>query len=157
MKVRHVKFVASGTVALQIVIKALEMQGEVIIRAFSHVATANSLLWGNLRPVFVDIREETFCIDPFKIEAAITDRTCAILATHVYGHPCEITEIEKIAEKHKLKVIYDEAHAFGVQVCNQSVFNYGDVTAVSFHATKLYRTVEGGAIITNDDRIANKC
>ncbi len=155
--VRYVKFVSSGTVALQIAIKSLEMEGEVITTAFSHVSTANSLLWGNLDPVFADILEDSFCIDPSKIEAAITNRTCAILATHVYGHPCEIKEIEKIATKYNLRVIYDGAHAFGVQVYNQSIFNYGNVTTVSFHATKLYHTIEGGAVITNDEKIANKC
>ncbi len=155
--VGYVKFVSSGTVALQIAIKSLELEGEVITTAFSHVSTANSLLWGNQRPVFTDIEEKSFCIDPYKIEAAITNSTCAILATHVYGHPCEIRKIEKIAEKYNLKVIYDGAHAFGVQVYNQSILNYGDITAVSFHATKLYHTIEGGAIITNDEKIANKC
>jgi dTDP-4-amino-4,6-dideoxygalactose transaminase len=133
------------------------LAGEVITTAFSHVSTANCLLWGNLQPIFVDIEPNTFCIDPSKIEEAITERTSGILATHVYGFPCQVRQIEKIAEKYNLKVIYDGAHAFGVGVNNQSIFNYGNVSAVSFHATKLYHTVEGGAVITNDETIANKC
>ena len=155
--VKHVQVVTSGTIALQIAVNAMELNGEVITTAFSHVSTTNSVLTGNLRPVFVDIEDKSYCIDPSKIEEAITEKTSAILATHVYGHPCDVEKIQSIADKYKLKVIYDGAHAFGVKVRDQSVFNYGDITAVSFHATKLYHTVEGGAIITKDKKTAQKC
>lgn len=155
--VNYVQVVASGTVALQIAIKSLELQGEVITTAFSYVSTVNALLWGNCQPIFVDIEEKTFCIDPAKIEASITNKTSAILATHVYGYPCEVRKIQSIADRYNLKVIYDGAHAFGVKLYDQSILNYGDVSAVSFHATKLYHTIEGGAIFTNDEQIAKKC
>ena len=155
--VKHVQVVTSGTIALQIAVNAMELDGEVITTAFSHVSTTNSILTGNLQPVFVDIEDNSYCIDPSKIEEAITSRTSAILATHVYGHPCDVEKIQSIAEKYKLKVIYDGAHAFGVKVRNQSIFNYGDITTASFHATKLYHSVEGGAIMTKDELIAQKC
>ena len=157
LEVKHVQVVTSGTVALQIAISALGLQGEIITTAFSHVSTTNSALLGNLKPVFIDIEEKSFCIDPGKIEEAVTSRTSAILATHVYGHPCDVKKIQAIADKYKLKVIYDGAHAFGVKAYNQSIFNYGDITTTSFHATKLYHTIEGGAIMTKDEKTAQKC
>ena len=153
--VKNVLFVSNGTIALQIAIKALELKGEIITTPFSYVATTTAILWENCQPVFVDIEPETFCIDPGKIEAAITDKTSAILATHVYGYPCQVEKIERLAEKYNLKVIYDGAHAFGVEINGTSVLNYGDVSTLSFHATKLFHTIEGGAIITNNDELAN--
>ncbi|MEO6000210.1 MAG: DegT/DnrJ/EryC1/StrS family aminotransferase [Chitinophagaceae bacterium] len=155
--VAHVLLVSSGTAALQIALRSLQLKGEIITTAFSHVVTANAVLWSNCKPVFADIEKKYFCIDPDKIEAAITRDTCAILATHVYGFPCQVKKIQAIADRYHLKVIYDGAHAFGVKVNGQSVLSSGDVTAVSFHATKVYHTIEGGAIITNNQQIAETC
>lgn len=155
--VKHVCFVSSGTMGLDIAIRAAEVTGEVITSAFSYVATINAILATGGKPVLVDIDQTTLCIDPAKIEAAITDKTTAILATHVYGGACEVNKLEKIAKAHHLKIIYDGAHAFDVKIDRRSIFNYGNATAVSFHGTKLFHTVEGGAIITNDDELAAKC
>jgi dTDP-4-amino-4,6-dideoxygalactose transaminase len=154
--VKHLLFLSNGTVALQLAIKALNLQGEILTTPFSYVATTTAILWENCKPVFVDIEPETYCIDPTKIEAAITDKTSAILATHVYGYPCQVEKIEAIAQKYNLKVIYDGAHAFGVKVNGNSVFNYGDVSTLSFHATKLFHTIEGGAVITDNDEVARQ-
>lgn len=152
----RVQFMSNGTIALQVAIKALQLTGEIITTPFSYVATTTAILWEGCEPVFVDIEERTFCIDATKIEAAITPRTSAILATHVYGYPCDVLAIEKIAKRHKLKVIYDGAHAFGVTVHGRSLLAYGDITTCSFHATKLFHTSEGGAIITQDEELASK-
>ena len=149
-------FVSNGTIAIQLAIKALDVQGEVITTPFSYVATTTSILWENCTPVFCDIDKSTFCIDASKIESLVTDKTTAILATHVYGIPCDIDAIEAIAKKHNLKVIYDAAHAFGVTYKNESILNYGDVSTCSFHATKLFHTVEGGSITTKDPHIFEK-
>ena len=154
--VKHFFFVNNGTIALQIAIKALNVTGEVITTPFSYVATTSSIVWENATPVFADIDPITFTIDPSRIEAAITPATTAILATHVFGIPCNVEAIEKIAQKHKLKVIYDAAHAFGVKYKGKSILNYGNVSTLSFHATKLFHTVEGGAIITDDDDLAHR-
>ncbi|GAB2459641.1 aminotransferase DegT [Hymenobacter qilianensis] len=154
--VKHLFFVANGTIALQIAIKALELKGEVITTPFSYVATTSSIVWEGCKPTFVDIQQDTLCLDPQLVEQAITPRTSAILATHVYGNPCDVEAIEAIAQKHQLKVIYDAAHAFGVQYKGQSLLNFGDVSTLSFHATKLFHTGEGGAIITDDDELAHK-
>lgn len=154
--VKHLIFCSNGTIALQIAIKAMGLKKEIITTPFSYVATVNSILWENCTPVFVDIDPQTFCIDASKIEAAITENTEAILAVHVYGIPCDVNAIQSIANKHKLKVIYDGAHAFGVKLNGTSIFNYGDVSTCSFHATKLFHTVEGGAIMTNDDELAER-
>jgi dTDP-4-amino-4,6-dideoxygalactose transaminase len=154
--VKHLFFINNGTVALQLGIKALEWKGEVITTPFSYVATTSSLVWENVRPVFVDIHPEDFTIDASKIEAAITEHTTGILATHVYGIPCQVETIQKIADKHNLQVIYDAAHAFGVNYKKTSVLNYGDISTLSFHATKLFHTVEGGAVVTNDDTLAHR-
>lgn len=156
MKLNNMLFVSNGTIAIQLAIKALNITGEVITTPFSYVATTNSILWENCYPVFADISEKTFCLDPDKVEALITSKTTAILATHVYGIPCEVDRIEKIAQKHNLKVIYDAAHAFGVEVNNKSIFNYGDVSTCSFHATKLFHTIEGGSITTKDSELLKK-
>lgn len=150
LKLNNLLFVSNGTIAIQLAIKALNITGEVITTPFSYVATTNSLLWENCTPVFADISDKTFCINPDKIEALITPKTTAILATHVYGIPCDVEKIEQIAAKHNLKVIYDAAHAFGVEVNGKAIFNYGDVSTCSFHATKLFHTIEGGSITTKD-------
>lgn len=154
--VKHLLFVTNGTVALQMAIKALGLKGEIITTPFSFVATTSSIVWEGCTPVFVDIDSETLNIDHTKIEAAITEKTSAILATHVYGNPCAVIEIEKIAKKHNLKVIYDGAHAFGVQVNGKSIFEYGDISTCSLHATKLYHSIEGGLIITKNPELLKK-
>lgn len=153
LKVKHLLYVTNGTVALQMAIKALRLNGEIITTPFSFVATTSSIVWEACTPVFVDIDTQSLNIDPTKIEAAITDKTSAILATHVYGNPCDVVAIEKIAKKHHLKVIYDGAHAFGVEINGKSIFEYGDITTCSLHATKLYHSVEGGLLISTDPEI----
>jgi len=150
LKVKHLLFLTNGTVAIQMAIKALHLQGEIITTPFSFVATTSCIVWENCKPVFVDIDEDSLNIDAEKIEAAITDKTSAILATHVYGNPCDVEKIQRIAEKYNLKVIYDAAHAFGVEVGGKSIFEYGDISTCSLHATKLYHSIEGGLIITKD-------
>jgi dTDP-4-amino-4,6-dideoxygalactose transaminase/glycosyltransferase involved in cell wall biosynthesis len=154
LNVKHAFFVSNGTLALQLSIKALGLKGEIITTPFTFAATTTAILWEKCKPVFVDINPETFTIDADKIEQAITKKTKAILAVHVYGYPCDVEKIEKIAKKHNLKVIYDAAHAFGVRINGKSIFEYGNISALSFHATKLFHTVEGGLITTNDDQLA---
>lgn len=154
--VKHLLYVNNGTIALQIAIKALAPKGEIITTPFSYVATTNTILWEGCKPVFADIKSTDYNIDPKKIRSLINKDTVAILATHVYGNPCDVDEIESIAKEHKLKVIYDGAHAFGAIYKNRSVLDYGDVATCSFHATKLFHTVEGGAVITNDDALFEK-
>ncbi len=149
LRLNHLLYVNNGTIAIQIAIKALGLKGEVITTPFSYVATTSSLVWENCKPVFVDIDPKTLNIDPDKIEAAITKKTSAILATHVFGIPCQVERIEQIAKTHNLKVIYDAAHAFGTWYRGKSLFEYGDVSTTSFHATKLFHTVEGGAVVSN--------
>lgn len=156
LNLKHLLYVTNGTIAIQLAIKALGLNGEIITTPFSYVATTSSIVWEGCKPVFVDIDPETLNIDPAQIEAAITDRTCAILATHVYGNPCNIEAIDEIAGRHNLKVIYDAAHCFGTKYRNASVFNYGDISTTSFHATKLYHTIEGGAIFTRDPELLKK-
>lgn len=152
----YFSFLANGTLALQIAIKALDLKGEIITTPFSYVATTSSIVWENCTPVFVDIEPDTLTLDPSKIEAAITEQTSAILATHVYGIPCDVLEIERIAKKHSLKVIYDAAHCFAVTYQGKSITAYGDISALSFHATKLFHTVEGGGLISHDAKTATK-
>jgi len=149
----HILIMTNGTLPLQIAVKLLGKQGEIITTPFSYVATTSSILWENCKPVFVDIHPDYLTIDETKIEAAITEQTAAILATHVFGNPCNIEMIEKIAQKHDLKVIYDAAHCFGVKYKNQSIFNFGDISTCSFHATKLFHTGEGGAIFVQDEKL----
>src|SRR5690554_27352 len=156
LEVKHLLFVTNGTVALQMAIKALDLKGEIITTPFSFVATTSSIVWEGCEPVFVDIDSHTLNIDPKKIEDAITEETSAILATHVYGNPCDVIAIEKIAKKHNLKVIYDGAHAFGVEINGKSVFEYGDISTCSLHATKLYHSTEGGFIVTKDANLHRK-
>ena len=148
--VDHLLFLSNGTIALQIAIKALELQGEIITTPFSYVATTSSIVWEGSKPVFADIDPRTLCIDPTKIEERINERTVGIMATHVYGIPCDVIAIEQIAKKHNLKVIYDAAHAFGVKYQGKSIFDFGDISTTSFHATKLFHTIEGGAVTTKD-------
>lgn len=156
LKLDHLLFLNNGTIAIQIAIKALNLSGEVITTPFSYVATTSSLVWEGCTPVFVDIDPNTLNIDPTRIEAAITDKTTGILATHVYGNPCDIDAIAEIAKKHNLKVIYDAAHCFGTLYKGKSVFQYGDVSTTSFHATKVFHTIEGGAVFTSSPEILRK-
>jgi dTDP-4-amino-4,6-dideoxygalactose transaminase len=148
--VPHIALFTNSTIALITALKALDIQGEVITTPYSFVATAHALLWNGVKPVFVDIDPVTLNLDPTKIEAAITPRTTAIMPVHVYGHPCDVDAIEAIAKRYNLKVIYDAAHAFGVQCHCGSVLNHGDFSVLSFHATKVFNTFEGGAIICQD-------
>ncbi|HQW40413.1 MAG TPA: DegT/DnrJ/EryC1/StrS family aminotransferase [Flavobacteriales bacterium] len=145
--VPYLRLMANGTLALQLAIRALGITGKVITTPFSYVATTSAILWEGCEPVFVDIDPKTCCIDPTLIEAAITPDTTAILATHVYGIPCDVEAIDVIAKKHGLKVIYDAAHAFDVTYKGKSILAYGDASTLSFHATKLFHTVEGGAVV----------
>ena len=154
--VKHLLFLGNGTIALQIAIKALDLQGDIITTPYSYVATTSSIIWEGCNPIFVDIDEHSLNINPDLIEAAITPNTSAILATHVFGNPCDVEAIAKIAEKHKLKVIYDAAHAFGVKVNGKSIFEYGDISTTSFHATKLFHTTEGGAVFTKESKLLRK-
>jgi dTDP-4-amino-4,6-dideoxygalactose transaminase len=143
----------NGTIPIQIALKILGNKGEIITTPFSYVATTAAIVWENCTPIFVDIHPEYLTIDETKIEAAITPRTTAILATHVFGNPCHIEVIEAIAKKHNIYVIYDAAHAFGVEYNGKSIFDYGDVSTCSFHATKLFHTGEGGAIFCKEEII----
>lgn len=155
LKIPNVLATTNGTLPLQIAIKALGLTGEIITTPFSYVATTSSIVWEGCMPVFVDIHPEYLTIDETKIEAAITPRTSAILATHVFGNPCAVEEIEAITKKHNLKVIYDAAHCFGVTYKGKSIFEFGDVSSCSFHATKLFHTGEGGALFTNNNELFN--
>ena len=148
--VKHLALFTNGTIALVTALQALRITGEVITSPYSFVATAHSLLWNGIKPVFADIDADTLNLDPAKIEAAITPQTTAIMPVHVYGHPCDVDNIRKIAEKYNLKVIYDAAHAFGVQDAEGSILRHGDLTVLSFHATKVFNTFEGGAIVCPD-------
>ena len=145
--VKYISLFSNGTLALISALQALNIQGEVITTPFSFVATSHSLWWNKITPVFVDIEPDYLNLDPAKIEAAITPRTTAIMPVHVYGNPCKMDEIQQIADKHGLKVIYDAAHSFAVKKDDKSILNNGDLSILSFHATKLYSTIEGGAII----------
>jgi len=150
LKVDNLLFTSNGTIVLQMALKAYNITGEVITTPFSYVATTNAIVWEKCKPVFVDITEDNFCIDADLIENSITKNTQAILATHVYGFACNGDKIGAIAKKHGLKVIYDGAHAFGCMYKGKSLLSYGDVSTCSFHATKLFHTVEGGCIISNE-------
>jgi dTDP-4-amino-4,6-dideoxygalactose transaminase len=156
LAVRHFMLVANGTLALQLAIRALDLRGDIVTTPFSYVATTSSIVWERARPVFVDIEPRTFTIDADQIETAITERTTAILATHVYGFPCDVDRIDAIAHRHGLKVVYDAAHAFGVRYRGRPLTVFGDVSALSFHATKIFHTVEGGGLATDDDDTAHR-
>lgn len=153
LKIKNLLAVSNGTVAMQLAFKALELKGEVITTPFTFPATTNALIWEGLKPVFVDIDPETFNIDPEEIEKNITKKTSAILAVHVFGNPCDVLKIEKIARKHNVKVIYDSAHAFGIEYNGRPILNWGDVNTLSFHAAKTFHTVEGGAVVTKNNNI----
>jgi dTDP-4-amino-4,6-dideoxygalactose transaminase len=154
--VKHVLLTNNGTLALQVAYRALGLSGSAVTTPFSFVATSSSLQWEGIRPIFADIDRATWNISPEHIESRIVSDTTAIVGTHVFGNPCAVEQIEQIALKHKLKVVYDGAHAFAVRHAGKSVLNWGDVSTLSFHATKLFHTIEGGAIITNDDELARK-
>jgi len=154
--VKNILLVDHGTRALEVAYKLLNLKGEVITTPFSFVATTSSLVSNCLKPIFADIDPGTFNLDPKNIEAAISEQTSAILPVHVFGNACEIEKIEKIADKHNLKVIYDAAHTFGVNYKDKNLLCHGDISAISFHATKLFHTIEGGALIINDDSLVEE-
>jgi dTDP-4-amino-4,6-dideoxygalactose transaminase len=156
LNVSNIIIMNNGTIPIQIALKILGAKGEIITTPFSYVATSAAIVWENCSPVFVDIHPDYLTIDETKIEAAITDRTTAILVTHVFGNPCNIENITLIANKYNLKVIYDAAHAFGVTYNGKSIFEYGDVSTCSFHATKLFHTGEGGAVFCNDAKLKDE-
>ena len=150
LKVPYISLFTNGTLPLLTALQALRVSGEVITTPYSFVATTHSIWWNGLRPVFVDIDPSNCGMDPDRIEAAITPRTTAIMPVHCYGKPCDIVRIQQIADKYGLKVIYDAAHCFGVEVNGKSILEYGDISTLSFHATKVYNTVEGGAMVVHD-------
>ncbi len=156
LNVSNIIIMTNGTIPLQIALKILGNQGEIITTPFSYVATSAAIVWENCTPVFVDIHPEYLTIDETKIEAAITSKTTAILATHVFGNPCDVEAIAAIAKKHNLKVIYDAAHCFGITYKGKSLFEYGSVSTCSFHATKLFHTGEGGALFCMDEVLRHK-
>lgn len=150
--VKHISLFTNATIALVTALQALRINGEVITTPYSFVATSHSLIWNGIKPVFVDIDPKTLNLDPAKVEAAITPQTTAIMPVHCYGHPCDVIELQKIADIYNLKIIYDAAHAFGVQQMDGSILNYGDLSVLSFHATKVFNTFEGGAIICPNEK-----
>lgn len=154
--VKYISVFSNGTLALITALQALRITGEVITTPYSFVATTHSLWWNGIKPVFVDIEPKTFNIDPEKIEAAITPKTTAIMPVHVYGNPCNLAKIQQIADTYGLKVIYDAAHAFGVKEKGESVLNFGDLSILSFHATKVFSTIEGGAIVCHDEKMKKR-
>jgi dTDP-4-amino-4,6-dideoxygalactose transaminase len=150
LQVEHLALFTNGTIALTTALQALRITGEVITTPYSFVATSHSLLWNGIKPVFVDVNPNSLNLDPTRIEAAITPQTTAIMPVHCYGHPCDVDAIQKIADTYNLKVIYDAAHAFGIQTKEGSVLKHGDLSVLSFHATKVFNTFEGGAIVCPD-------
>ena len=154
--VKNIILVSNGTVALEIAYRTLDIKGFAITTPFSFVATTSSLVTNNILPIFADIDSNSFNLDPKNIEKLITPNTSAIVPVHVFGNACEVEEIEQIAKKHKLKVVYDSAHAFDVKYKDKSVLNYGDISTLSFHSTKLFHSIEGGALIINDDELVQK-
>lgn len=156
LKVPYISLFTNGTLPIICAMQALRITGEVITTPYSFVATTHSLWWNGIKPVFVDIDPNTYNIDPEKIEAAITPRTTAIMPVHVYGNPCDIQAIQAIADKYGLKVIYDAAHAFGVEDNGTSIINAGDLATLSFHATKVYSTIEGGAMVCHDEKMKQR-
>ena len=148
--VEHLSLFANGTIALIVALQALRITGEVVTTPYSFVATAHSLLWNNIRPVFADIDPVSFNLDPEKIESAITGHTTAIMPVHCYGNPCDVERIQNVADRYGLRVIYDAAHAFGVDYKGRSLLAHGDLSVLSFHATKVFNTFEGGAIVCRD-------
>lgn len=148
--VKHISLFANGTLALMVALQALDISGEVITTPFSFVATTHAITWNNLTPVFADVEPDYFTLDPEEVEKAISPETTAILPVHVYGNPCREKELKNIADRHGLRIIYDAAHAFGVRVNDNSIANFGDMSVLSFHATKVFNTFEGGAIVCHD-------
>ncbi len=153
--VKHFFFVNNGTIALQIALKALEISGKVITTPFSYVATTSSILWEGMEPIFADI-DDSMCVNPAEVEKLAKNGAKAILATHVYGNPCDVEALKEISDKYQIPIIYDAAHAFDLAHKDNSILNYGDISTLSFHATKLFHTIEGGAIVTNNDELAHK-
>jgi dTDP-4-amino-4,6-dideoxygalactose transaminase len=156
LHVRHISLFANATLALMTALQALRITGEVITTPYSFVATTHSLWWNNIKPVFVDVESDYCNLDPEKIEAMITPSTTAILPVHVYGNPCKVLRIKEVADTYGLKVIYDACHTFGVTLDNEPVLNFGDLSVMSFHATKVFNTFEGGAIISHDEKMKNR-
>jgi dTDP-4-amino-4,6-dideoxygalactose transaminase len=156
LKTKHLVLVSNGTLAIELALRGLEIRGEVITTPFTFPATTNAILWERLTPVFADIDPETFNIDPKEVEKRITRKTGAILATHTFGNPCHVKELQEIASRHDVKLIYDAAATFGVEYENHSVLDYGDMSTLSFHATKVFHTIEGGAIAVKDETLSDK-
>ncbi len=156
LKIKNLTAVVNGTLAIVIALKSLDVKGEIITTPFTFSATTNTIISEGLTPVFADIDKDTFNIDPKDVESKITDNTSAILAVHVYGNPCQVTELQKIADEYSLNLIYDAAHAFGVEYDNRSVLEYGDISTLSFHATKIFNTIEGGALTTLNPNLVEK-
>lgn len=156
LKVKNLVLVANGTLALQLALKVFELSGEIITTPFTFPATTNVIVWEGLKPVFADIDPQTFNIDPQDVEKKITDQTSAVLAVHVYGNPCDVEKLQRITRRYNLKLIYDAAHAFGVEYRNRIILNYGDASTLSFHATKTFHTIEGGAIIVQNQKLEEK-
>ncbi|MBU46865.1 MAG: aminotransferase DegT [Flavobacteriales bacterium] len=154
--VRNIVLVSNGTVALEIAYRTLGIKGDVITTPFSFVATTSSLVTNGLNPIFSDIDSQTLNMDPKNIEKLVTSNTSMIVPVHVFGNACEVEKIETIAKKHNLKIVYDAAHAFGVRYKGESILNYGDISTLSFHATKIFHTIEGGALVINDDSLVEK-
>lgn len=156
LKTKNLMLVSNGTLALQLALRVLNLKGEVITTPFTFLATTNVILWEGLTPVFADIDPDTFNIDSKDVEKKITEKTSAILAVYVYGNPCYVEELQEIAERYNLRLIYDAAHAFGVEYKNRSVLNYGDISTLSFHATKVFNTIEGGAMVAKNEELIEK-
>ncbi len=154
--IKYISVFSNGTLALITALQALKITGEVITTPFSFVATTHSLWWNNIKPVFSDIEPKFFNLDPDKVEAAITPQTTAIMPVHVYGNPCDLDKFQKVADTYGLKLIYDAAHAFGVTMNGNSVLNFGDLSILSFHATKAFNTIEGGAIVCHDEKMKTR-
>lgn len=154
--VKHCLFVTNGTIALQLAFRALDLRGEVITSPFSYVATTSSLAWEGCTPVFADVEPDSLTLSSAHAEALVSDRTSAIVATHVYGNPCDVEGLGDLARRHGLRIVYDAAHAFGASYDGRALSAHGDVATLSFHATKLFHTVEGGAVVTDDDEVARR-
>lgn len=156
LEIDNIELVSNGTLAIQLAIRAMGLKGEIITTPFTYVATSTAIVWEGCTPVFVDIDDKTLCINPELIESAVTENTSAILGTHVYGLPCDVHRIQQIAEKHNLKVIYDAAHCFGEKFYGKSILVHGDISTLSFHATKIFHTAEGGGIVCRDEEVSKK-
>ena len=154
--VRHCLFVSNGTIALQLACRALDLAGEVVTTPFSYVATTSSIAWEGCTPVFADVEPDTLTLSAECVEEVVTPRTTALVATHVYGNPCDVDGLAAVARRHGLRVVYDAAHCFGAEYAGRALSAHGDVATLSFHATKLFHTVEGGAVVTDDDEIARR-